>query len=47
MQPTTLFYVLIGIIVISFLFDKFLDYINAKKFNDPIPEKLVDVYDED
>ncbi|NVJ88211.1 MAG: M48 family metallopeptidase [Flavobacteriaceae bacterium] len=47
MQPTTLFYVLIGIIVISFLFDKFLDYINAKKFNDTIPEKLVDVYDED
>ncbi len=47
MQPTTLFYILISIIVISFIIDKILDTLNAKHFDDKIPEKLADVYDED
>ncbi|QNM86442.1 M48 family metallopeptidase [Polaribacter pectinis] len=46
MQPTTLFYILISILVISFIIDKILDTLNAKHFNDEIPEKLADVYDE-
>lgn len=47
MQPTTLFYILISIIVISFIIDKILDTLNAKHFDDKIPEKLADVYDKD
>ncbi|MBU3012533.1 M48 family metallopeptidase [Polaribacter vadi] len=47
MQPTTLFYVLISIIIISFIIDKILDALNAKHFDDKIPEKLADVYDDD
>ena len=47
MQPTTLFYILISILVISFIIDKILDTINAKHFDDKIPIKLTDVYDED
>ncbi len=47
MQPTTLFYTLIAIIVISFIIDKILDALNAKHFDDKIPEKLADVYDEE
>lgn len=46
MQPTTLFYILIAIIVISFLIDQFLDYLNTKHFDDVIPDKLLDVYNE-
>lgn len=46
MQPTTLFYILIAIIIISFLIDKLLDILNTKHFDDKIPEKLADVYDE-
>lgn len=47
MNPTTLFYIIIGIIVISFVIDQWLDRLNAKHFDDPVPEELNDVYDED
>lgn len=47
MQPTTLFYILIAIIIISFVFDKILDTLNAQHFDDKIPEKLADVYDDE
>lgn len=46
MQPNTLFYILIAIIIISFIIDKILDTLNAKHFDDKIPAKLADVYDE-
>ena len=46
MQPSTLFYILISILIISFIIDKLLDTLNAKHFNDPIPKELDDVYDE-
>lgn len=47
MQPTTLFYILISIIIISFIVDKILDNLNSKHFDDKIPDKLADVYDKD
>ncbi|WP_438977595.1 M48 family metallopeptidase, partial [Polaribacter sp.] len=47
MQPTTVFYILIAIIIISFLTDKILDVLNTKHFNDKIPTELEDVYDEE
>ncbi|AOW16706.1 peptidase M48 [Polaribacter vadi] len=46
MQPNTLFYILVSIISISFIIDKILDTLNAKHFDDKIPAKLADVYDE-
>ena len=45
MAPSTLFNILISILVISFIFDKILDTLNAKHFNDEIPSELKDVYD--
>ena len=45
MSPNTLFYSIIGIIVISFIIGHFLDYLNARHFDDPIPTELNDVYD--
>ncbi len=46
MTANTLFYIILAIIVINFIIDKVLDAINAKHYNDPIPEVLSDVYDE-
>ena len=47
MHPNTLFYILIAIIIINFIVDVVLDTLNAKHFNDKIPEELADVYDTD
>ena len=45
MTPTLVFYIIIGFIVISFIIDQILDTLNAKHFDDPIPQELADVYD--
>ena len=45
MTANTLFYIIIAIIIINFIKDKILDDINAKHYNDPVPEELKDVYD--
>ncbi len=47
MTATTLFYVIIAIIVANFIKDKILNALNAKHYNDPIPDELSDVYDEE
>ncbi|MUP46138.1 M48 family peptidase [Gramella sp. BOM4] len=47
MTPETLFYIIIGIIIIDFVIDKILDWLNARHFNDPIPQELSDVYDQE
>jgi len=46
MTATTLFYIIITIIIINFIIDKILDTLNAKHFNDALPLELQDVYDE-
>ena len=47
MTPTNLFYILIAILVVNFIIDKILDSLNAKHFDDEIPQELNDVYDID
>lgn len=47
MTSTTLFYIIISIIIINFIVDKVLGALNAKHFNDALPPELQDVYDED
>ncbi|GAA4277882.1 M48 family metallopeptidase [Aquimarina mytili] len=44
MTPESLFYLLITIIIIVFLIDSLLDILNARHYNDEIPEELSDVY---
>jgi len=46
MTSTTLFYIIIAIIIINFIVDKVLDALNAKHYNDALPEDLKDVYDD-
>lgn len=47
MTSTTLFYIIIAILVINFIVDKVLDSLNAKHFNDELPPELQDVYDDE
>ncbi|MGO4913571.1 M48 family metallopeptidase [Leeuwenhoekiella sp. W20_SRS_FM14] len=45
MTPTLVFYIIIAFIIISFLIDQGLDWLNARHFDDPVPAELADVYD--
>ncbi len=44
MAPQIVFYILIAIILINYFIDTWLDYLNAKHYDDPIPLELQDVY---
>lgn len=46
MSPETLFYIIIAIITIDFSVDKIIEALNARHFNDPVPQELQDVYNE-
>ena len=46
MNPQFLFYIIISILVIDFAIDKIISYLNAKHFDDKIPNELTDVYNE-
>ena len=45
MNHTTLFYIIIAILSIEFLIETVLDYLNSKRYGDPVPEDLNDVFD--
>lgn len=47
MKPETLFYIIIAILIASFVIDQILDFLNAKHYKDPLPAELQDVFDED
>lgn len=46
MTATTLFYIIIAIIIINFVVDKILNALNAQHYKDALPNELKDVYDE-
>ena len=46
MTATTLFYIIIAILITSFIIDKILDTLNVRHYNDAIPSELSDVYDQ-
>ncbi len=47
MSPTTLFYILITILILNFIIDKILGTLNSKHFDDVIPIELEDVYEKE
>ncbi|WP_372974833.1 M48 family metallopeptidase [Muriicola sp.] len=47
MNSTFLFYLIIAILVVEFLVQTLMDYLNARRFGNPVPEELSDVYDPD
>ena len=47
MEPISLFYILISILLVKFMLETLLNHLNAKHFNDTIPEEVSNVYDID
>lgn len=47
MTPTLVFYIIIGILIVKFIFDQFLNFQNAKHFDDTLPSELQGIYDEE
>jgi STE24 endopeptidase len=47
MQPTFLYYLIIAILIIQYVAETIIGYLNARQFGQPIPENLQDVYDEE
>jgi len=46
MNSQSLFYIIIAIIIINFIVDKIIDALNAKHYNDVLPDDLKDVYND-
>jgi STE24 endopeptidase len=46
MTATTLFYIIILILIINFIIDKIIGNLNAKHFDDVLPIEVADVYEE-
>ena len=46
MSSTTLFTIIFVILIVQFIIETILNHLNAKKFSDPIPEELGDVFNE-
>lgn len=45
MDYSMLFYIIVTILVLQFILETVLDYLNAGKFKDPVPSELNDVFD--
>ncbi|MEX0314353.1 MAG: M48 family metallopeptidase [Allomuricauda sp.] len=45
MEKTTLFYVIIAILVVQYTIQQVLEYLNARRFKSNVPEELNDVFD--
>lgn len=44
---TILFWIIIAILVLDFLFEKYLDYLNTTKWSDTLPNEVKGIYDEE
>ncbi|WP_167612715.1 M48 family metallopeptidase [Maribellus sediminis] len=42
-----LFWIIIGILVVDFLFEKYLDYLNTTRWSDTLPDEVKGIYDEE
>jgi STE24 endopeptidase len=42
---TILFFIIVGIIAFDFILERFLDYLNSKKWSAELPDEVKDVYD--
>ncbi|HKJ42818.1 MAG TPA: M48 family metallopeptidase [Sunxiuqinia sp.] len=44
---TTLFWIIIGILVFDFILERYLDYLNTTRWSDKLPDEVNDIYDEE
>ncbi|HEY3372685.1 MAG TPA: M48 family metallopeptidase [Prolixibacteraceae bacterium] len=46
-MSTTLFYIIIGIVIADFIFGRILQYLNSTQWSDRLPEEVKGIYDEE
>ncbi len=46
MPNTPLFYIILIILIVQFVIETFLEYLNSRKFQDPIPAELEGIFDD-
>ena len=42
-----IFWIIIGIIVLDFIFENYLDYLNTTRMSKKLPDVVKDIYDEE
>ena len=47
MSPSAILYIILGISIVSYLFDQFLDYLNLKAQRKDIPSEIADFFDKE
>jgi STE24 endopeptidase len=47
MKPEVLFYIIVGIVIFSYILGRILEYLNATWYDQELPEEVNDVYDKD
>tara|TARA_R110002111_G_scaffold97797_3_gene151058 strand:- start:684 stop:878 length:195 start_codon:yes stop_codon:yes gene_type:complete len=47
MNSSILFYIIIAILLIQFIIETVLEYLNAKRYTDVVPSELSDVFDKE
>lgn len=47
MTSSSILYIILGISIVSYLFDQFLDYLNLKAQRKDIPSEIADFYDKE
>ena len=45
MMHTTVFYIIIGILLFDYILERFLDYLNSTKWSNILPKELEGIYD--
>ena len=45
MEPKTVFYIIIGILLFQYFFDLFLEFLNRSKWSETLPKELEGIYD--
>jgi STE24 endopeptidase len=43
----TLFYIIIGLLLADFIFERFLEYLNSTRWSDQLPSEVKDIYDQE
>jgi len=47
MKPQILFYIVIAIVIFNYVLGRILEYLNSTRYNDPLPDEIKDVYNEE
>jgi len=45
-MPNIIFYIIIGLLLLDFIFERILEYLNSTQWSDQLPDEVKDIYDE-